>query len=382
MVDSRWACAVALTWLSCAGRLSAQQPIPWHDPSPHSVQFVTVDDNVKLEVLDWGGSGKPLVLLAGLGDTAHVFDGFAPKLTSEYHVYGITRRGFGASSIPASGYSADQLGDDVLAVLDTLNLDRPVLVGHSIAGEELSSIATRKPERIAGLIYLEAGYALAFYHRSRATLAMDLVQLKKKLDQLQPDVNGLRHRMLVEELLQNDLPNVEKDLQEQEAYGQAFPPQSQIADPPGPSADDFASFTAFRAYLKRLRGVDFPEAEIRQSHESKPDGSVGKRVDQSAVSAAINAGEQKYTDIRVPILAVFANPHDPSPYEFDTFSNPAARTAAEAIPTAETEEQAKAFESGVPSARVVILPHGNHYVFLSNEAEVLQEMRAFLTSLH
>ena len=129
------------------GRLSAQDAGPWHDPSPHTVQFVTVDDNVKLEVLDWGGSGRPLVLLAGLGNTAHVFDDFAPKLTSEYHVYGITRRGYGASSAPASGYSADRLGDDVLAVLDDLKLDRPVLVGHSIAGEELSSVGSRHPER-------------------------------------------------------------------------------------------------------------------------------------------------------------------------------------------------------------------------------------------
>ena len=55
---------------------------------------------MKLEVLDWGGSGRGLVLLAGLGSTAHVYDDFAPKLTSEYHVYGITRRGFGASSAP------------------------------------------------------------------------------------------------------------------------------------------------------------------------------------------------------------------------------------------------------------------------------------------
>jgi len=51
---------------------SAQQPAPWHDPSPHTVQFVNVDKDVKLEVLDWGGSGRSLVLLAGSGNTAHV----------------------------------------------------------------------------------------------------------------------------------------------------------------------------------------------------------------------------------------------------------------------------------------------------------------------
>ena len=98
MCDRRWAAAAVLLVISFVGRLPAQECTPRLDPSPHTVQFVTVDKDVKLEVLDWGGSGRPLVLLAGLGNTAHVFDDFAPKLTSQYHVYGITRRGFGASS--------------------------------------------------------------------------------------------------------------------------------------------------------------------------------------------------------------------------------------------------------------------------------------------
>lgn len=71
----------------------AEEPASRHDPSKHRALFVTVDEGVQLEVLDWGGSGRPLVLLAGLGYTAHVFDGFAEKLTDSYHVYGITRRG-------------------------------------------------------------------------------------------------------------------------------------------------------------------------------------------------------------------------------------------------------------------------------------------------
>jgi non-heme chloroperoxidase len=54
------------------------------------VQFITVGKNVKLEVLDWGGSGRPLVLLAGVGNTAHIFDKFATKLATSYHVYGIS----------------------------------------------------------------------------------------------------------------------------------------------------------------------------------------------------------------------------------------------------------------------------------------------------
>ena len=95
-----------------------------------------------------------------VGNTAHVFDDFAPKLAAGFHVYGITRRGFGASSVPASGYDADRLGDDVVAVVEALKLPPPVIAGHSMSGEELSSVAARHAARIAGLVYLDAASAL------------------------------------------------------------------------------------------------------------------------------------------------------------------------------------------------------------------------------
>ena len=57
------------------------------------------------------------------------------------------------------------------------------------------------------------------------------------------------------------------------------------------------------------------------------------------------------------------------------------RAAAEGWDAAVSVPQAKAFETGVPSARVVRLAHANHYVFLSNEADVLREMNAFISGL-
>jgi pimeloyl-ACP methyl ester carboxylesterase len=110
--------------------LYAQGPAAWTDPSPHKAEFVTIEDGVRLEVLDWGGSGRPLVLLAGSGNSAHVFDDFAPRLLEFGHVYGITRRGFGASSQPASGYDDQRLADDVLTVIDALHIPFPVLIGQ------------------------------------------------------------------------------------------------------------------------------------------------------------------------------------------------------------------------------------------------------------
>lgn len=76
--------------LSVGLSLSAQQKV---DISPHTIRMLEVDKGVSLEVLDWGGTGRPLVLLTGLADDAHIFDQFAPKLTARYHVYGISRRG-------------------------------------------------------------------------------------------------------------------------------------------------------------------------------------------------------------------------------------------------------------------------------------------------
>jgi len=250
----------------------------WKDPAHHSVQFVTVDRDVKLEVLDWGGpstaSGQTLVLVPGLGNTAHIFDVVAQKLTARYHVFGVTRRGFGASSAPASGYGADRLGDDVLAVIEALKISRPVLAGHSLGGEELSSIGSRYPDKVAGLIYLDAGYSYAFYA---------------------PDV-----------------------------------------DP-------------------------FPELPT---------------TPLPAITGAIMTGTQKYTRIPVPILAIYALPHDLGP----AAANAAARAAMEAGDR-KGEALAKAFEAGVPTAHVVRIPGANHYVFLSNEADVLREMDGFIGGL-
>ncbi len=300
------------------------------DSSPHTVQFITVDKDVHLEVLDWGGSGRPVVLLAGLGNTAHVFDQFAPKLAADYHVYGITRRGFGASSAPApanGNYSADRLGDDVLAVIAALKLNRPVLVGHSIAGEELSSIGSRYPEKVAGLIYLDAGYPYAYYDRTQGNLPIDAIYLRRQLDLFLS--GGVRDPKQFVQELQASLPQFEKDLEEFQKRAALTPAPANPGNPP-------------------------------------------------PIPVAIMAGEQKYTEIKCPVLAIFADPHDLG----SMFKNdPASRAAAQAIDLASTTAQAKAFQAGVPSAHVVILPNANHFVFKSNEADVLQEMKTFIAGL-
>jgi pimeloyl-ACP methyl ester carboxylesterase len=315
--------------------LYAQNLAVWKDPSPHITRFVTVDKDVRLEVLDWGVSGRPIVLLAGGGDTAHVYDDFAPKLSTHYHVYGITRRGFGASGYSATDHPANRLADDVLAVIDALNLKRPVLIGHSIAGAELSEVANSHPDRIAGVVYLEAAYSYAFDNGKGAS-AMDAQKL-------------------------------------------------QGPQPPPPSGVDLASFNALQKYYERVNGFRFPEAELRAQWESTPDGGVGKQLDLPgyALFMPLMTGAEKYTAIPVPALVFFANPHSQGAW-VDNNTDPAVQTAAKAysdVLAALTEKQEKAVKDGLPMARVITVPGAHHYVYLSNEAEVLRALGAFLADL-
>ncbi len=91
------------------------------------------------------------------------------------------------------------------------------------------------------------------------------------------------------------------------------------------------------------------------------------------------AGEQKFTGISVPVLAIFASPHDPGPY---AHTDVKALAAFQSEDAAEVETQVKSGSlTAVPQAHVVLLSNANHAIFLSNESDVLREMRAFLQSL-
>src|SRR5688572_16500381 len=93
----------------------------WQDSSSHQSAFLKVN-NVKLHYLDWGGEGQVLLLLHGLGDTAHIFDDLAPRLTQRFRVLGLTRRGHGQSDKPETGYDTATLVDDILQFLDALRI--------------------------------------------------------------------------------------------------------------------------------------------------------------------------------------------------------------------------------------------------------------------
>ncbi len=308
-------------------------------PSDSKLSFVTVSDGVRLEVKDWGGMGRAVVLLAGLGGSLHAYDHFAPRLTGKYHVFGVTRRGYGSSSAPdpavAGNYDVDRLGDDILSVLTQLKIEHPVLIGHSFAGEELSSICTRFPSLPAGLVYLDAANRYAFSPLHRGDFRIDTLEMKRALDASLNAISPAEERKAINNL-QVLLPQLAEDLTQQKYL---------YATAPDMSAKDYAD---------QLKDRSTTEGQIQK--------------------AALD-GERRFAQLNCPVLAIFALPHDqglpPGP----------KRDQADAADLKTFGPLADTFQSGVPDAKVVRIAHAKHEVFESNPFEVTSVIDSFISGL-
>lgn len=320
---------VALVVCSTASLAGAQTrsapPDAWHDSAPHVAGMVRVARGVRLHYLDFGGTGPALVLLAGLGNTAHAFDDFAPRLTDRYHVIAITRRGFGESDHPKSGYEIKRLVEDIRVALDSLRLGRVTLVGHSIAGEELTRFAVTYPQRVDRLVYLDAAY--------------DRPALDSALDEI-------------------------------------FPVPLDIPPPPEPSAADTATPAAYVAFVHRTRGVNIPEADIRTRFRYD-----GWREDATPAYQAIHAERPAYRSIRAPALAIYAVTDSVSQLEPWQRSDTEHRAGLVALVRGAAIAMAQSraeFTSRVARATVVEIHGAHHWVFVSNGDQVLAAIRGFL----
>jgi len=312
---------------------TCQSPdVPPEDRTKHAVVTVEVEPSVQLEVLDWGGKGSPVILIPGLGMTAHSFDAFAEKLSSTHHVYGITRRGIGKSSAPAptaTNYTAARLGADVVAVMNYLKISKAVLIGHSFGGEELSSVGTSHPEMVSGLVYLDAAYGYAFYDPRFGNLEIDVRDVREELANIDPGKLPLDKRDQLRELL-SQLPSLTKGL----------------------------------------------ESLLQRMNDHPPPSDPSKLPPPQVV--AMSRGQRKFTKMTVPVLAIFAYQHQ---LPEDGMLQDEQRRKAAGESTVFTEEHVEALKTVVPSAHIVRIPNANHFVFKSNEQEVLQEVNEFIDGL-
>jgi 3-oxoadipate enol-lactonase len=110
---------------------------------------------VELNCASSGPADAPVLLLGGsLGTTLEMWDPQVPGLSATHRVIRFEHRGHGGSPVPTGPYTIDELGADVLTLLDRLGLARVSYCGLSIGGMVGQWLAINAPERIDRLVLL------------------------------------------------------------------------------------------------------------------------------------------------------------------------------------------------------------------------------------
>ena len=306
------------------------------DTSPHKSSIVEVN-GIHLHYLDWGGRGPNLLFLPGMGCNAHIFDRFAPRFTDRFHVLALTRRGHGESDHPETGYDIHTLTEDIHLFLDRLDIDSVILAGHSFAGAEMSHFAAIHPERLLGLVYLDA----AFYR--------NLPEFKTMLEK-------------------NPLPALQDPVMAGDHYS---------------VQDYFASIKKAFPSLAMIWGSVMEEQGL---HEITilPDGRVVDRMSDAiaaALGATITGYDPEDAKIQAPTLSFFAFQDGSSFISDETMTKDQQAQVIEYFETVRLAWFKKSMElfcHNVPHAKIVEIPHGHHYCFITHEQLVFDEMRKFM----
>jgi pimeloyl-ACP methyl ester carboxylesterase len=111
-----------------------------------------------LRVREWPTDGPPIVLAHGLASNSRIWDDVARLLAERYRVVALDQRGHGLSDRPTDGYTFDKVVGDLIGVMDALEIELPVLVGHSWGGNVVLACAAAHPDRVRGLVLVDGGY--------------------------------------------------------------------------------------------------------------------------------------------------------------------------------------------------------------------------------
>lgn len=105
-----------------------------------------------IQVTQQGNGELALVFLHYYGGSSRTWDAVAGALSERYRTVAIDQRGWGESAKMESGYDLATLAADAQAVISALNLQRYILVGHSMGGKVAQLIASHQPTGLEGLV--------------------------------------------------------------------------------------------------------------------------------------------------------------------------------------------------------------------------------------
>jgi len=242
----------------CAPRAEAAASAP--------IEGFVETNGVRLQYLDWGGTGPALILIHGLGDDRHAFVDLAPAFTDRFHVIAYACRGSGSSDVKGP-YDTATRTEDLRGLMDALGIARADLAGSSAGGNEVTALAARYPLRVNRIIYLDAAY-----------------------DGADPDLRAVIAAR----------PNV------------------------APPASAFASLSAWLAYDQASRFPGLSDARRIEAYQRakvvvQPDGRVKERLSKDVrdalYTALLNDPPRDYARVRSPALVIYAEHYYPVPVQ-------------------------------------------------------------------
>ena len=159
---------------------------------------------------------------------------------------------------------------------------------------------------------------------------------------------------------------------------------------PGPTDADKRSFQALRDWWIWTMRFAFPEAEYRNEYASNPDGSVGEWRAAPSVRRLIDAGSKKrdYCEIRAPILYLASAPPRTAGWQQYYHFEPRDAEQRRALQRIYDADRVylNRYERSMRAARghvsIVEIRGADHYIFITNEKQVLGELRRFVAHLH
>ena len=137
-------------------------------------------DGVNINLAVWEGEGKPILCIHGITANCRCWDNLAAVLIPQYQVMAMDLRGRGRSDKPAGGYSLDHHIRDINCLLDDLQIDQAVIMGHSLGAFIGLAFAAEYPQRMDRLILVDGGGDLAKEQMDKV-----FIGIKPALDRLE-----------------------------------------------------------------------------------------------------------------------------------------------------------------------------------------------------
>lgn len=124
--------------------------------SPVRDEYIIAGD-LTFHYVQWGEEGPPIICVHGITANAFCFQALADELPGTHRLFAYDLRGRGDSDKPESGYSLSIHANDLAEIIDALELERPIVMGHSLGAMIGLYFAAHYPEKLSKLILIDGG---------------------------------------------------------------------------------------------------------------------------------------------------------------------------------------------------------------------------------